>query len=185
MKRPTVTVFGSSVGQAGEAEYEDGVELGRRLAAAGFAVATGGYDGLMEAVSSGAADEGGSVTGVTAPDVFPHRPSANRWVQEHIRANSLTERIHELVDIADASIALPGSIGTFTELMVAWNLAFVARFSDTPPNPVIAVGPLWRTLITHLGEHLGTDASLITCVDTIEEAVDEVTRRVPHRQEEQ
>lgn len=180
MKPRTVTVFGASVGAEGETDYDEAVALGRLLAEAGYAVATGGYDGLMEAVSSGASDAGGAVTGVTAPDVFPHRPSPNRWVQEHIRANSLSERIHELVDIADASIALPGSIGTFTELMVAWNLAFVARFSETPPDPVIAVGPLWQNLITYLGEHLGTDASLITCVGTIEEAVDEVKRRVPH-----
>jgi uncharacterized protein (TIGR00730 family) len=179
MELRTVTVFGSSAGEAGETDYEDAVRLGRLLAEAGYAVATGGYDGLMEAVSSGAGEAGGSVTGVTAPDVFPHRPSPNRWVQEHVRATSITERIHELVDIADASIALPGSIGTFTELMVAWNLAFVARFSDSPPDPVIAVGPLWRSLITYLGDHLGTDASLVTCVETIEDAVEEVKRRVP------
>ena len=175
----TVTVFGSSVGSEGETDYDEAVLLGRLLAEAGYAVATGGYDGLMEAVSAGANEAGGSVTGVTAPEVFPHRPSPNRWVKEHVRAASLTERIHELVDIADASIALPGSIGTFTELMVAWNLAFVARFSDSPPDPVITVGPLWRDLVTYLGDHLGTDVGLVTCVDTIEAAVEEVTRRVP------
>ena len=122
---------------------------------------------------------GGSITGVTAPDVFPHREVPNRFVQEHIRAASITERIHELVDISDACIALPGSIGTFTELMVAWNLAFVARFSDSPPNPVVAVGPMWAELVTHLGARLGTDTSLVTCVGTVQEAVDEITRRVP------
>ncbi len=175
----TVTVFGSSLGQEGNADYEEAVELGRLLAKAGYAVATGGYDGSMEAVSAGADRAGGSITGVTAPDVFPHRELPNRFVQEHIRAASLTERIHELVDIADACIALPGSIGTFTELMVAWNLAFVARFSDSPANPVIAVGPLWHRLITHLGDELGTDTSLVTCVGTVSEAVAEIQRRVP------
>lgn len=179
MRLPTVTVFGSSVGSAGEADYDDAVELGRLLAEAGYAVATGGYDGLMEAVSAGAGDAGGSVTGVTAPDVFPHRPTPNRWVQVHVRAASLTERIHELADISDASIALPGSIGTFTELMVAWNLAFVARFSDKPPHPVIAVGSLWEDLVSLLGERLGTDVGLVTCVGTIGEAVDVVKQHVP------
>jgi len=174
-----VTVFGSSVGQAGDTDYDEAIELGRMLAEAGYAVATGGYDGSMEAVSAGADGAGGSITGVTAPDVFPHRQLPNRFVQEHIRAASLTERIHELVDIADACIALPGSIGTFTELMVAWNLAFVARFSDSPPNPVIAVGPVWHELITHLGDQLGTDVSLVTCVATAGKAVAEIQRRIP------
>lgn len=175
----TVTVFGSSVGSPGETDYDQAVELGAMLAEAGYAVATGGYDGLMEAVSAGAGEAGGSVIGVTAPEVFPHRLSPNRFVQEQVRAASLTERIHELVDLADASVALPGSIGTFTELMVAWNLAFVARFSETPAHPVIAVGPVWQELVNHLSGLLDTDASLVTCVDTIAGALAEVKRRVP------
>jgi uncharacterized protein (TIGR00730 family) len=175
----TVTVFGSSLGQAGDTGYDQAVELGRLLARAGYAVATGGYDGSMEAVSAGADEAGGSIIGVTAPEVFPHRQMPNRFVQEHIRAASLTERIHELVDISAACIALPGSIGTFTELMAAWNLAFVARFSDSPPDPVITVGPVWEQLITVLGDKLGTDTALVTCVGTVEEAVEEIKRRVP------
>ncbi len=179
MRVPTVTVFGSSQGEPGETAYDQAVELGRLLAGAGYSVATGGYGGSMEAVSEGAHQAGGSIIGVTAPDVFPHRDLPNRFVQEHVRAASITERIHELVDIADACIALPGSIGTFTELMAAWNLAYVARFSDTPPHPVITVGSLWPELIADLGVRLGTDASLVTCVGTVVEAVEEVKRRVP------
>ena len=179
MATRTVTVFGSSLGAPGDAGYEQAVELGRLLAEAGYSVATGGYDGSMEAVSAGADAAGGSITGVTAPDVFPHREMPNKFVQEHIRAASITERIHELVDISDACIALPGSIGTFTELMAAWNLAYVARFSETPPDPVVTVGPVWRDLVAHLENALGTDASLVTCVDTVQEAVAEITSRIP------
>lgn len=179
MGQPTVTVFGSSVGEAGDPGYDEGVRLGRLLAEAGYAVATGGYDGFMVAVSEGAHDANGQVIGVTAPSVFPRRDTANRFVKEHIRAASLTERIHELVDLADVSLALPGSIGTFTELMVAWNLAFVAQFSDAPPHPVIAIGPVWRRLISQLSEEFQTDIELVTCVDSVEDAVAEIKRRVP------
>ena len=171
MGSPTVTVFGSSIGEPGDVEYDRAVELGRLLAEAGYTIATGGYGGSMEAVSAGADEAGGAITGVTAPDVFPHRELPNRFVQEHVRATSLTERIHELVDISDACIALPGSIGTFTELMVAWNLAFVARFTDSPPNPVVTIGPLWQRLVTELATQLETDISLVTCVDSPVEAV--------------
>ena len=174
----TIAVFGSSVGGPGDELYEEGRRLGELLAKHGFAVATGGYGGTMEAVSAGAHDAGGTVIGVTAPDVFPNRPTANRFVKEHVRAASLTERIHELVDMADMSIALPGSIGTFTELMVAWNLADVARYSETPPHPVLAVGATWRELVEHVGRVLESDAALVTCVDTVDEALDEVRRRL-------
>ena len=176
--RPTVAVFGASAAQQGDGQYEEAVRCGALLADAGYAVATGGYAGLMEAVSEGAAGNGGHVIGVTAPSVFRGRDGANVHVTEELRAASLTERIHELIDLSDASITLHGSLGTATELMVAWNLAFVATLSDEQPHPVIAVGPRWRRLISELAEVLETDASLVTCVDTVDQAVAEVQARL-------
>ena len=143
MPARVIAVFGSSAGEPGEVDFEEGRKLGALLAGAGLAVATGGYGGLMEAVSAGAHAAGGRVIGVTAPAVFSSRSGANRYVGEELRASSLTERIHQILHAADACIALDGSIGTFTELMVAWNLAFVARFSGTDPKPVVAVGARW------------------------------------------
>lgn len=171
----TVAVFGASSPVAGDPIYEDGVRCGRLLAEAGFAVATGGYGGLMEAVSLGAAGAGGHVIGVTVPDVFPGRSGGNVHLTEETRAASLLERIHEMVDLSVASIALPGSLGTATELLVAWNLAYVARFVAMDPKPVVAVGHQWRRLVPFLAEELGTDGTLVTVADTVEEAVQVVT----------
>ena len=175
---PAVAVFGSSASQPGDGHWEEGVLCGRLLAEAGFTVVTGGYGGLMEAVSRGAADVGGHVIGVTVPVAFPGRPGANRFVTEELRAASLTERIHELTSVTDASIALHGSIGTLTELVVAWNLAYVDRFTK-PPKPVIAVGPRWTSLVTDITQAVETDGTLVTCVDTVEQAVAEVKSRIP------
>ena len=166
-----VAVFGASAPRPGESDYEDGVRCGRLLAEAGFAVATGGYAGLMEAVSLGAREAGGRVIGVTVPDVFPDRPGGNEHLTEETRAASLLERIHEMVEVSVASIALPGSLGTATELIVAWNLAFVARFAGTEPKPVIAVGDQWRRIVPLLTTELETDGSLVTLVTTVDEAV--------------
>lgn len=168
---PVVTVFGASRSVPGDPEYEEGVRCGRLLAEAGFAVATGGYGGLMQAVSEGASGAGGRVIGVTAPAVFHARTGANPHVTEELRAESLTERIHELTRIASAAIALPGSLGTLTELMVAWNLAYVARFSGSEPAPVVTVGASWQELVDLLGREIRTDRSLVTSVDTVDEAV--------------
>ena len=176
--RPTVAVFGASSAAPGDGHFEDARELGRLLADAGYAVATGGYGGLMEAVSEGAASAGGHVIGVTAPAVFRSREGANVHVTEELRAASLTERIHDMIDLSDAAIALHGSLGTATELMVAWNLAFVARFSHEDPDPVVAVGATWRRMINDLGEILETDTSVITCVDTVADAVAFISRRL-------
>lgn len=168
---PAVTVFGSSSATPEDPEWEEARRLGRLLAEAGFDVVTGGYGGLMEAVSSGAREAGGHVVGVTVPDVFPDRPGANPYVDREVRAQTLVERIHELTRLAEAAVVLPGSIGTLTELMVAWNLAFVARFSRQRPKPVVAVGPLWAELVPLLAERLATE-QLVTCVQTVEEAAD-------------
>lgn len=176
--RPTVAVFGASASAPGDGDYEDGVRCGRLLTEAGFAVATGGYGGLMEAVSEGAAAAGGHVIGVTAPSVFRGRQGANPHVTDELRAESLTERIHELTDLADASIALNGSLGTATELLVAWNLAFVAQFSASPARPIAAVGPRWAQVIPELARVLETDGSLVSCVGTVDEAVALIAERV-------
>jgi uncharacterized protein (TIGR00730 family) len=166
-----VAVFGASSPVPGEPIYDDAILCGRLLAQAGFAVATGGYAGLMEAVSLGASEAGGRVIGVTVPDVFPDRPGGNAHLTEETRTASLLERIHEMVDLSVASIALPGSLGTATELLVAWNLAYVARFTGVVPKPVIAVGEQWRRLVPLLTEELRTDGALVSIVDTVDEAV--------------
>ena len=49
-----VTVFGSSRPHEGDADYEEARILGRCLAKHGFFVCSGGYGGVMEAVSRGA-----------------------------------------------------------------------------------------------------------------------------------
>jgi uncharacterized protein (TIGR00730 family) len=173
---PVIAVFGDSSIKPASAAFAEAVRLGRLLGAAGHAVMTGGYGGVMEAVSMGAREAGGETIGVTVPDVFPHRSSPNEHVTQERQAVSLIARIGELVEGSDACIALEGSIGTFTEFMVAWNLAFVARFTDAPPKPVITVGSLWRPLVATLADELDTDASLITSVSTVNDAVTTVDR---------
>ncbi|NQV05873.1 LOG family protein [bacterium] len=169
-----VAVFGASASMPGDGHYEEGVRCGRLLTEAGFGVVTGGYSGLMAAVSEGASSVGGRVIGVTVPLDFPDRPGANEWVTEEIQTNSITERIHEMTQMSIASIALHGSLGTLTELAVAWNLAYVADLGAVPPKPVIAVGPRWGPMIDDLTTRVDTLPGLVTCVATVDEAVDAV-----------
>jgi len=178
---PAIAVFGSSAGRPGEAAYEAARECGRLLAEAGYAVATGGYGGAMEGCSRGAAEAGGRVVGVTAPAAFPGRPGANRWVQVEIPAPTLTERIHLMLNGSAACIALDGSIGTLTELLMAWNLAFVAGLSGAPARPVVAVGPTWAAVVAYLTAAIGSDPAAVTLVPDVVAAVAEVRRRVPPR----
>jgi uncharacterized protein (TIGR00730 family) len=150
-----VAVFGSSRIEPDSPPYREGVQLGTLLAQAGMAVATGGYGGAMEAVSRGAGEVGGRVIGVTAPTVFPHRPRHNAWVTEEVPAETISDRIHRLIDLADGFVALPGSLGTFTELIVAWNDRHVAPMASQAPKPLVVVGDGWVRLVAAVSAGLG------------------------------
>lgn len=168
---PIVAVFGASSTAPGDVAYQQALRCGLLLGEAGFSVMTGGYGGVMEAASRGAAGAGAHVIGVTVPTVFSSRSTANDHIAEEIPAPTLTRRIDIMIDLAAATIALDGSIGTLTELMVAWNVAFVSRFSAAAARPVVAVGERWRRLLPELAETLTTDASLVAVVDDVDAAV--------------
>lgn len=107
-----VSVFGSSQPKEDSTAYAEAQELGRLLAERGHTVLTGGYIGVMEAVSRGAREAGGHVIGVTCEDIEAWRPTkANAWVMEEIRVKTLIERLHTLIHESDAAFALPGGWG--------------------------------------------------------------------------
>ena len=146
MSIPVVAVFGSSRTQPGSSRWQQAETWGRIIARAGFAVASGGYGGSMEAVSRGAREAGGLVIGVTAPDLFKSRSGANGYVDLELPAPTLTGRIERMLEISRAVLALPGGLGTLTEITVAWNLAYIQRLQDEAPLPV-AVDAAWMELL--------------------------------------
>lgn len=159
-----VAVFGSSQTVQGSFEWEEAFTLGRYLGDAGVDVATGGYAGTMEAVSAGAASVGAEVVGITADRLFPDRGGANRHVTRVRDHPTVAARIADLVDTSDGAIALPGSLGTATELMVGWNRRMVGPFPDPPMWPLIAVGSPWKVLIPELARMLDAPAEAVTIV---------------------
>lgn len=154
----------------GDGTYETAVELGAALAQAGFSVTNGGYSGLMEAVSKGAAEAGGSVIGVVAHGLFPGRIGANEYVTDIIETSSLTERIHHLTTLADGAVVLPGSVGTLTELIVTWNDASIAPLRQATPGPVAAFRDPWEPIVGPIEASLGVEPGLIRYVDDAQEA---------------
>jgi len=167
-----VAVFGSAGALPGSEERERAEWVGRALAERGLTVVTGGYGGIMEAASKGAAEAGGHVVGVTAPSEFPDRVGANRYVAEEIAAPGLTSRIGAMMAMAAGAVALPGSIGTAAELLIAWNRNHIARHSGGRAFPVAAVGAAWRRLAETLIAGAGAFAGDVHLAPTAEEAVD-------------
>lgn len=146
--RPVAAVFGSARLQPGDAEYEESVRLGRLLAEAGWAVQTGGYDGVMAAVSRGAHAAGGHVIGVTLAR-FDGAKRPNEWLLEEHEAEDLFARVRTLTE-ADAWIAVAGGMGTLAEVAMAWNL--LQNWPDD--RPLVLVGPRWAGLVPELERFL-------------------------------
>jgi uncharacterized protein (TIGR00730 family) len=144
VKRSIAVVFGSNSPKDGEPDYATARELGRLLAQAGYVVATGGYFGTMEAASRGAKEAGGYVIGVTTSLFDGVRLHANAYLDEEIKLPTLFQRLHHLVTMADAWVALPGGIGTLSEVALTWSLMQVGEMQR---RPFVLVGEQWRKAI--------------------------------------
>ncbi len=168
--QPQIAVFGSGAAMLPhEPAYELAFRLGQLLAAAGFRVLTGGYDGTMAAVSRGAWSAGGHVTGITMT-LFTEPP--NPWLTEERRVDSFTERLAVLCDQADGYVVLPGGVGTLNELGYTWSILLTGA---VPRRPLVLLGESWRRLLACLrqeGFPLQPEVEqFTTIVATPEEAV--------------
>ena len=146
-KEFTVTVFGSSRPREGDADYEDARILGRSLAKHGFSVCSGGYGGVMEAVSRGAKEAGGKTSGVTA-DFFT-AAKLNPWIDVEVRMKTWEERLFELIRRADGFVACKGGTGTLVELAVVWEML---NKSGMTAKPFVVLGDFWQPVLDRVRE---------------------------------
>src|SRR6266849_800569 len=140
-----VTVVGSSRPRERDAEYEEARELGRMLTTSGFSVCSGGYGGVMAAVSRGAKEGGGKTYGVTA-EVF--RARANAW-------NDAEVRVFELIRMGHGFVVCKGGTGTLVELAMVWEML---NKSVMTGKPLAVLGNFWTPIIecvreVELGHH--------------------------------
>ncbi len=142
-KRPTriVTVFGSARPGPDDPRYASARALGAALAEQGWVVCSGGYAGVMEAVSRGAKDAGGRILGVTDKSSSAR---ANRWIDEEIRVDTWQERLFELIARGHGYVACPGGTGTLAELAVVWEML---NKRVMRPKPMIILGKFWQPVI--------------------------------------
>lgn len=171
-KRSLITVFGSSQPRPGSKLYGDSFRLGQLLGEAGFDLMTGGYTGVMEAVSKGAHEGGAHVVGVT---MRRFEDKVNPYVMDEIRTTSFYERFGWLVDRADGYIAMHGGIGTLAEVTFTWQ---ELQLQMVPPRPLVLVGERWRRMFKAFRTELIRTPRIfdpMTLVATPEEAVKVVT----------
>jgi len=141
-----ITVFGSGRVQPDDELYAQALALGVALAEKGLAVCTGGYGGVMEAVSRGAKQAGGHTIGITARFF---RSRANAWIDEEIRVATWRDRLFELVERGHGYVTCPGGTGTLVELAIVWEMLNKGVMEK---KPVAIFGEFWRPVIDHVRE---------------------------------
>lgn len=141
-----ITVFGSSRPREGDADYEQARALGAALGKSGLTVCSGGYGGVMEAVSRGTKEAGGKTLAVTA-EFF--RARANRWVDEEIRVTTWQDRLFELIRLGDAYVACKGGTGTLVELAVVWEMLNKRVMEG---KPFVTLGGFWEPILETVRE---------------------------------
>jgi uncharacterized protein (TIGR00730 family) len=169
-----ISVFGSARVHQDDPEYALGIEVGRRLAEAGYAVITGGGPGAMEAANKGACLAGGVSVGLGIE--LPFEQGMNEWVDIGVDFRYFFARKTMFVKYAQGFIVLPGGFGTFDELFEALVLVQTKKVTSFP---VVLLGhAYWDGLIDWLrstvlvGGKIGErDLSLFTVTDDPAEAV--------------
>lgn len=169
-----VTVFGSARVPVGSAEYDLGVEVGRRLVESGYAVITGGGPGAMEAANRGAFEAGGQSIGLNIE--LPFEQHQNPYLTLGMNFRYFFARKTMFVKYSQGFICLPGGVGTLDELFEALTLVQTGKVSRFP---IVLIGRnFWGPLVdwirdTLLGEGKISpeDVDLLQLVDTAEEAV--------------
>ena len=167
-----VAVFGGRHPIAGDAEYEEALRLGVLLASANYAVMSGGYSGVMEAVSRGAVQSGGTAIGVTMEIFGSLQP--NPFLTREIRARDFFERLSILTSNACGFIAMRGGMGTLTEVSLIWNMLQTRTMEG---KPMILVGRFWKPLLLAVADHLviaEEELRLFRYADTAKEAVSQL-----------
>lgn len=169
--RRIVAVYGTAGASPGDPDWQVAHEVGRALGEGGYCVLSGGYGGVMEACSQGAAEAGGHVMG-TEVGLFKQRGlQLNRWVAEPVPFETLRERLYFLVERPDAFVVLRGGVGTLSEMALIWSLLQVGELSA---RPYVLVGPMWRRVIEVFAETAaisGDDLRWLTLVGRAEQVV--------------
>ena len=172
---PAVSVFGSARTAVGSPEYQAGIDLGRALVEAGYAVITGGGPGAMESANRGAHEAGGISVGLGIE--LPFEQGLNQYVDLGLNFRYFFVRKTMFVKYSQGFVVLPGGFGTLDELFEALTLVQTHKVTKFP---VILFGvDYWSGLVRWIedtliaqGKASAADLELFQLTDSVEEAME-------------
>jgi uncharacterized protein (TIGR00730 family) len=176
----TVTVFGSARLPADHPAYQGAQAIGAALADSGYAVATGGGFGIMEAANKGAYERGGAAIGFNIE--LPTEQKLNQYTTDHYSFEHFFGRKVALTLQANAYIFCPGGFGTLDEL---FEIVTLEQTGKIPRVPIILYdSQFWQPLKTFIDQILNQtyhtikpeDENLLMIHDDVSEIIRAVTQ---------
>jgi uncharacterized protein (TIGR00730 family) len=172
--RPAAALFGSARISEGHPAYEAARAVGRRFAARGWAVVTGGGGGVMEGANRGAKEGGGLSVGFNIE--LPHEQSPNPYLDISYTFHHFYVRKVCFVKPSEGFVIFPGGFGTLDELFEALTLIQTGKVLDFPV--VLFGSEFWGGLLAWIrGELLANgmispdDGELLSVTDDPDVAV--------------
>jgi len=180
----SVAVYCGSRTPMDKAYEEAAVGLAKFIAAHGMTLVFGASNvGTMKTVADAALAAGGKVVGVFTTNL--PMSLAHPGLTELVVTHSLAERKREMIERADALVALPGGLGTLDELFDALALRRVKNGGHKKPVGVLNVNgyydPLVDFLVQTRDKGFSTNAAVQTLVSgrTPEELFDRLVGSLP------
>lgn len=179
-----VTVLGSRSIKHESEYFEAAHQMGIALTQAGFAVATGGGPGIMEAASKGAFEHGGETIGINMR--FGAKERVNPYIKRSIGFQFPFIRKMIITAPSKGFIIFPGGFGTLHQLFEVLTLIQTGKMQKIPV--ILYNHTFWeplhmfiKKLMVHDLETISEqDDELYDIVDTVEDAIDIIKRSRPH-----
>jgi uncharacterized protein (TIGR00730 family) len=189
---PAISIFGSARLKPDSAYYEAARQTAGRLAAAGWAIITGGGPGLMTAANQGAregSEKGGHENLSIGLNIeLPFEQHLNAYVDLNLNFHYFFVRKTSFVKYASGFVIFPGGFGTMDELFESLTLVQTGKIQDFPI--VLYGSDYWSGLLDWIrqtmvaqGTILPDDLHLMHLTDDVDDVVRyifEHTREVPH-----
>ena len=173
---PCVAIFGSARTKPTHPHYLQAVEVGEKLARAGYGVITGGGPGIMEAGNKGAKQGEGVSVGLNID--LPFEQFHNIYIDRdhYLEFDYFFVRKVIFVKYSQAFVIMPGGFGTLDELFEAMTLIQTKKIAR---RPIVLLGTTyWSGLFDWIqnvqlkeGYISASDLSLFKITDSSDEAL--------------
>jgi len=142
---PCVSVFGSARTKEDNPYYQMAIEVGEKLAEAGYGVITGGGPGIMQAGNQGAFQAGGKSVGLNIDLPFEQNHNPFIDAEHNLTFDYFFVRKVIFVKYSQGFVILPGGFGTLDELFEAITLIQTKKINK---RPVVLIGhEYWDGLV--------------------------------------